>query len=150
MTGTAPPAQNDSRLTGRLATRVVEEASMSAKHLHWRPVLFVVLALAIAPPVSAHAELERSEPQAGATLAETPPDVQLWFDDEPDVTVSRIDMTGPSGKVEMGPVKAMQDKSIISMIPGKLAPGAYKVDWQTAGDDGHISKGTYSFMVHGQ
>jgi methionine-rich copper-binding protein CopC len=30
---------------------------------------------------------------------------------------------------------------------GKLADGQYVVSWQTAGDDGHVSKGDFSFSV---
>ncbi len=111
---------------------------------------FFLLALAAAPLVLAHAALEKSEPKEGAMLTAPPPHVQLWFSETPDAAVSKIEVTGPSGKVELGPVHAMDDKSIMAMIPGKLAPGNYKIAWQTAGDDGHVQKGEISFMVHGE
>ncbi len=82
-------------------------------------------------------------------LSVSPAHVQLWFEQKPDPAVSMIDLTGPSGKVTIGTVHVMDDKSIMADISGALPPGTYKVAWQTAGDDGHVSKGEFSFMVHG-
>jgi methionine-rich copper-binding protein CopC len=125
-----------------------QEDSMKAKDLPWYPIVLVLLALAAAPAVSGHTKLEKSEPKDGAMLTTPPPSIQLWFDEKLDLAVSKIEVTGASGKVEVGPVHSMEEKSIMAMIPGKLTPGTYKVSWQTAGDDGHVQKGEFSFMVH--
>ena len=97
--------------------------------------------------VIAHAKLQKSEPAAGAALTQAPKQIQLWFNEKLDVAVSKIDVRGPSGKVELGPARAMGDKSLLAAIGSKLADGAYTVSWQAAGDDGHMAKGDFTFTV---
>ena len=46
-----------------------------------------------------------------------------WFEQKPDPAVSMIDLTGPSGKVTIGTVHVMDDKSIMADISGALPPG---------------------------
>jgi methionine-rich copper-binding protein CopC len=100
-----------------------------------------------APLLRAHAALERTDPKDGAMLTASPAYVQLWFSEKPDLALSSIEVTGPSGKVALGPVYAI-DKALGATVKGDLAPASYKVAWQTAGDDGHVQKGEFSFMVH--
>ncbi len=107
-----------------------------------------VMVLGLATILQAHNKLNRTEPKDGAMLGAPPAHVQLWFEEKPDPAVSMLELTGPSGKVALGPVHVMDDKSLMADISGTLAPGTYKVSWQTAGDDGHVSKGEFSFMVH--
>jgi methionine-rich copper-binding protein CopC len=47
----------------------------------------------------------------------------------------------------MGPIHSLPDKSLVADFKGKLSNGQYVVNWQTAGDDGHVSKGQFSFTV---
>jgi methionine-rich copper-binding protein CopC len=109
--------------------------------------LVSVLLLSLTGLAHAHAKLEKSEPASGATLTVTPKHVQLWFNEALDVAVSRVELTSSAGKVELGPVHTMGDKSLMAVISGKVADGAYTVSWQTAGDDGHVVKGDYTFTL---
>jgi copper resistance protein C len=106
-----------------------------------------VLAGAFAMLALAHNRLMKTEPAAGAVLNASPSHVKMWFEEKPDLTVSKVAVQGPSGIVEMGLPHANGEKSIAADFKGKLADGQYVVKWQTAGDDGHVSKGDFNFSV---
>ena len=105
------------------------------------------LVVACSVLIHAHAKLEKTEPAAGATLSAVPPHVQMWFDEALDVKVSKISLTGPSGKVALGATHSMGDKTLMADIKGNMPDGAYTVDFQTAGDDGHLQKGKFAFTL---
>jgi methionine-rich copper-binding protein CopC len=110
-------------------------------------VLAVVAALALSVWVQAHTKLEKSVPADGATVTTPPTSVQLFFNEKPDLKVSKVEITGPSGKVELGPAHSMADKDIMAPVKGTLGNGKYTVAWQAAGTDGHVQKGEFSFTV---
>lgn len=95
----------------------------------------------------AHNKFMKSEPANGAMLKTSPARVEMWFEEKPDLTVSRIVVKGPAGDIAIGPVRASGEKSIAADFKGGLADGEYVVSWQTAGDDSHVSKGQFSFSV---
>jgi methionine-rich copper-binding protein CopC len=107
----------------------------------------VLLAGAFATLALAHNKLLKSAPAAGAALNASPARVEMWFAEKPDLTVSKIAVKGPAGAVETGPAHANAETSIVADFKGKLADGRYIVSWQTAGDDGHMSKGDFSFSL---
>jgi copper resistance protein C len=128
---------------------------MNVKLSRWRGLLAVLgLAALVAGPFSgralAHNRLLKTEPAAQAALKATPARVTFWFFEKPDLTVTKIAVKGPAGAVETGPAHAVSEKVIAADFKGKLAAGQYTVSWQTAGDDGHISKGDFSFSVAAQ
>lgn len=107
----------------------------------------VLFAGAFATLALAHNKLVKSAPDAGAALNASPARVELWFAEKPDVAVSKILVKGPAGPVEMGPLHAHAPASIAADFKGKLADGQYAVSWQTAGDDGHVAKGDFTFSL---
>jgi methionine-rich copper-binding protein CopC len=120
---------------------------MKSRYWASRAVLAVVAVLALSVWVQAHTKLEKSVPADGATLTSAPTSIQLFFNEKPDLKVSKVEITGPSGKVELGPAHSMADKDIMAPVKGTLANGKYTVAWQTAGDDGHVRKGEFSFTI---
>lgn len=98
----------------------------------------------------AHNRLLKTEPPAQAALKTAPMRIQFWFFEKPDLAITKITVKGPAGAVDVGPAHAVSEKVIAADFKGKLAAGAYTVNWQTAGDDGHISKGVFSFTVAAQ
>lgn len=112
-----------------------------------RALMVVVAALIVTAVAQAHTKLEKSEPADGATLSAAPAMVHLFFNEKPDLKVSKVTVTGPSGNVELGPAHSMAEKDIMAGIKGSLANGKYTVSWQTAGKDGHVIKGAFSFTV---
>jgi hypothetical protein len=98
----------------------------------------------------AHNALLKTDPVAHAALKAAPARVQFWFGEKPDLTVTKIVVKGPSGVVETSPAHPVSEKVLAVDFKGKLAAGQYTVDWQTAGDDSHISKGEFTFTVAAQ
>jgi methionine-rich copper-binding protein CopC len=107
----------------------------------------VLIAGVFATLALAHNKLLKSAPNAGATLKTSPARVEMWFAEKPDLAVTKIAVKGPAGPVETGPLHANAATSIAADFKGKLADGLYLVSWQTAGDDGHVAKGDFSFTV---
>ena len=124
---------------------------MNAKHVRTVRVARWLMALAaavvLATSVQAHTKLEKSEPADGATVSRAPTMVHLFFNEKPDLKVSKVTLVGPSGNVELGPAHSMAEKDIMAAITGAVANGKYTVNWQTAGKDGHVQKGAFSFTV---
>lgn len=126
---------------------------------YWRKsaiaAVFVLglIAVALGPfagLASAHNRLLKTEPAAQAAVKASPARVTFWFVEKPDLTVTKVAVKGPAGPVGVAPAHAVSEKVIAADFKSKLAPGQYTVDWQTAGDDGHISKGEFSFSVAAQ
>jgi methionine-rich copper-binding protein CopC len=112
-----------------------------------RIIFFSGLLLLLTAVPQAHTALTKSEPAAGKTVTAAPKQIQLWFNEKIDVALSKIELTGPSGKVDLTAAHAMGDKSLMAGISGKVAEGSYTIAWQTAGDDGHVVKGNVKFTL---
>ncbi len=56
-------------------------------------------------------------------------------------------LTGPGGAVTLGAARAGTEQSLVVPVESTLAPGAYRIAWKTAGDDGHVVKGNIAFSV---
>jgi methionine-rich copper-binding protein CopC len=108
-------------------------------------VALVSVTLGVA--VQAHAKLLKTSPADKATVAKAPTSVQLWFNEAIDVKLSKVEVTGPDGKIALGVVHAMEPKQLMGPITGKMTNGVYAVNWQTAGDDGHVQKGSFTFTL---
>jgi hypothetical protein len=112
---------------------------------------FALVGIALAAVLQAHMKVEKTEPANGATLSAPPPHVQLWLTQKPDMTVTKLELIGASGKVTLGPAHVMSEKTVMAAVTGKMGDGKYTVNWQTAGDDGHVQKGTLAFTIkHGE
>ena len=121
---------------------------MNRNFFRFRNVVAAVLvAGALATLAFAHNKLMKSVPAAGASLKTSPAHVEMWFDEKPDPAVTKIAVKGPAGAVGIGSPHAGSDKSIVADFKGTLPAGQYSVSWQTAGDDGHMSKGDFGFSV---
>ena len=106
----------------------------------------MIVVMAAVSVVSAHMALKKSMPEEGVVLTTPPDQVQLWFTQEPDPAVSNVSLGGPSGDVEIGETKVAAEKSVVASVPA-LGSGTYVVSWRTAGDDGHVQRGEFSFTV---
>lgn len=106
-----------------------------------------VLALSLGVGLAAHTKLLRSEPAANSTVGAPPAHVQLWFNEAPDLKVSKIEIAGPSGKLELDAAHVMDAKSVMAAIKGDVPDGKYTTSWRTAGKDGHVIKGEFVFTV---
>jgi copper resistance protein C len=107
----------------------------------------VIVGVACAAVLHAHMKVEKTEPADGATLAAAPAHVQLFLTEKPDLKVTKVELAGASGKVTLGPAHMMGEKTLMAAVTGKMAQGKYTVSWQTAGNDGHLQKGSFAFTL---
>lgn len=111
------------------------------------PLALILAVVFGASWLQAHTKLEKSEPAADATVSAPVKQVQIWFNEKLDAKVSKITLTGPAGAVKTGAVSVKEEKSIAASVDADTPNGKYTVAWQTAGGDGHVQKGEYSFTV---
>ena len=79
-------------------------------------------------------------------IQESPKIIQPWFSQSTELSVSNVGLEGPSGSVDLGDVQGTDDPtSFKATVPNSLGEGEYQVSWRTAGDDGHVLRGEYSF-----
>ena len=109
-------------------------------------VVALALFLASSSRLDAHMKVEKTEPAASAVVEAPLPHVQVFFSEAPDLSVSTLEIKGPSDKTHLVLLHVM-DKSLMAMVEGGMPDGAYTVSWQSAGPDGHIQKGDFSFTV---
>jgi copper transport protein len=98
----------------------------------------------------AHAGLQRSDPVAGATLGATPSVVRLTFSEQPQASLSEMQLLGANGAaVDTGPLRRVgaDPLSLDARVP-RLAKGVYTVNWRiVSAVDGHSTSGAYAFGV---
>jgi len=96
-----------------------------------------------------HLHLTASSPDKGESVTEVPTAIRLWFNQEPELKLSRIKVESARGDtIAMGKVVATDDpKSFAAPITGTLEVGVYTVKWVTGSPDGHAVRGTFVFTV---
>lgn len=112
-------------------------------------VLMLVL-LALPAPVYAHAQLVRSDPPAGAVLAQAPRAIVLEYTEALDPASTRVVLLDADGQVVApGPGEIAADApELLRLSLGSLPDGAYNAVWQArSAIDGHVTNGTLSFAV---
>lgn len=108
--------------------------------------LTVLLAMLVATAVYAHLEVDKTMPADGATVAKLDM-LRVWFNQEPDVALSKLELEGPNGSIDVENVHSMGEKDLMGQVMGKVGSGKYTAKWQTAGHDGHVQKGEWTFTV---
>jgi methionine-rich copper-binding protein CopC len=97
----------------------------------------------------AHARLQACAPADGAAVTAAPTQLRLKYNEPVEVAMSTVKITGPgdtavvTGKIAADP---SDDAALVQALP-KLAPGEYRVQWNTMGHDGHHTKGEIHFTV---
>ena len=115
------------------------------------PVIAVAAALSFAFAATAafaHADLEKSTPAAGATVA-SPTELRLEFEEGVEPKFTGLTLTGPAGKAELGAAtyEGAEKNVLVVPVAKPLAPGAYTVKWHNVSTDSHRSQGTFHFSV---
>jgi copper transport protein len=114
-----------------------------------RAVAALLLLAAFPAPALAHAHLERTSPDRGARLTIAPRELVLTFSEAPTLGMSALRLLGPdSAAIALGTLgHSGGPRTLSATITGPLAAGKYTVLWQTAGDDGHVQHGSYTFVI---
>jgi methionine-rich copper-binding protein CopC len=114
-----------------------------------RIALGVCLTASVSGVALAHAKLVSADPKAGGAAEGQPGNIDLNFSEAVSAKLTKAAVTDASGKTVAS--SSMLDKSgkaLMVMFKAPLKAGAYKVTWRAvSSDDGHPSKGAYSFTV---
>jgi copper resistance protein C len=104
-------------------------------------------ALAAGPCLS-HAKLQSSTTADNAQLTQAPKTLTLNFSEA--AQLARLVVVGDGKEISIPIDKtAKASQSFTLPLPG-LVPGKYTVQWTAvAADDGHVTKGTFSFSIAG-
>ena len=98
--------------------------------------------------VSAHLTVTRTMPADESTVSAPPERVQVWFSQAASPRLSRLELRGPGGDVALGEIEVdSKERSISAALAAPLMPGRYEAAWRTAGDDGHVMRGTFTFTL---
>lgn len=115
--------------------------------------LFLILLLYSAwavTPVLAHAVLLRSNPQANAVLAQPPVQIELFFSESVEATLSTIKVFNMGGvEVDVGDVRVdASDPTRMTVSLHTIGDGIYTVTWKAVSAiDGHQTAGSFPFAV---
>jgi copper resistance protein C len=102
----------------------------------------------LAEPCFAHAKLLNSSPADQAQLTAVPKSLTLNFNEAAQLAVLKLVREGMEISLPIDK-KAEASRSFTLPLPA-LVPGAYTVQWTAvAADDGHVTKGTFSFSIVG-
>lgn len=114
----------------------------------WGMAFMAVLG-AFTATVKAHLSVVRTVPADASNVPVSPERMQVWFNQQPSPRISRLELRGPNEQeVEIGKLEVhTEDRSISAAVTAPLPPGKYAVTWRSAGDDGHVMRGTYTFFV---
>lgn len=110
----------------------------------------VLLALLFPLTGSAHAYIVSSSPASGQTLAESPAEVLLEFNEPIDASFIELNVTGQTGEsVNKGkPVlNPNHPERLTAALKPMLPEGVYTAHWRVISGDGHPISGTVSFLV---
>lgn len=113
----------------------------------------VLLALSIAGPAAAHADLVTSSPEDGAVLGTPPTTITLTFSEGLDAGKSSFKLLGAGIFAIGGTGKAAEDGADVMTLGAlvqdgrPLGPGVYQVQWTSVAGDGDVLRGTITFTV---
>jgi copper resistance protein C len=110
---------------------------------------FILILLAGAPRVEAHAFLKDADPGVGSVIQTSPSEVRIRFTENIEPAVSSIQIFDASGK-EVDKRDLHLDRSDHAMLRvslPKLGAGTYKVVWRVVSVDTHVTNGNFTFRV---
>ncbi len=127
---------------------------MKTKPGMWRlAVLFGLSAswlLLLCAPALAHARLTETYPTDGDTLAESPEQVQLLFNEPIEAEFEPIEVYDQGGdRVDEDDARVSPNDCRLMVVDlEELPEGSYTIDWRVASADAHPISGTYGFTVN--
>jgi copper resistance protein C len=107
-----------------------------------------VAVMLLAGPAFGHAKLLRSVPAADAQLQAAPTSLTLSFNEK--VRLAVLTLTSGGKIIPVAVDRAAPDAPQVSVSLPALNAGTYQVQWSALStDDGHVTKGTFSFVIVG-
>ena len=106
----------------------------------------LALGLLLLPTAAlAHAHLEKSAPAARANV-KSPRQVVLRFSEALEPAFSGALLLNQDGR-NFSAAPTQVNGPVMTLTPGPLPPGAYRVRWHAVGHDTHRTEGDFSFTV---
>lgn len=105
------------------------------------------LVLLLATAAWADLEASKTSPEDGATLSGPVRTLRVWFNQEPDVPSSKLELEGPAGPMKVEGLHTMGEKDLMARVSGRMPDGSYTARWETVGDDGRMLTGEWTFTV---
>ncbi|MEX2147096.1 MAG: copper resistance CopC family protein [Candidatus Rokuibacteriota bacterium] len=104
--------------------------------------------LFVTSPGLAHSLLLESSPAAEATLAASPAQLRLRFNNRIEKRLSRITLLDERGTPQALTIAVADGgaERLTAAVP-PLAPGAYRVEWHVLSSDGHVVSGSFGFRL---
>lgn len=115
----------------------------------WIVGLILVAALLPSAPASAHATLLFTSPAVDGAVPDSPPVVQLVFDQSVVASESFLTLKSTNGdRARLGEVEQGEDSSVLrAQVLEQLPSGEYRVEWQVIAQDGDSMLGDFRFVV---
>jgi methionine-rich copper-binding protein CopC len=116
---------------------------------HIPAIIAFTTAALVSVAALAHAFLDHALPAVGATVAQAPTEVTLWFTQGLEVAFSGVEVTNSAGqRLDTGQVTLDPKDPQELHVPLKpLQPGEYKVTWHVLSVDTHRTIGDFSFTI---
>lgn len=105
-----------------------------------------VTLVVVAGPAAAHNVLLSTDPASGTTVERVPSAVVLTFDNPAIAMGTQLVVTGPSGQVQQGAARLV-DNTVSQDLQGGAPAGTYTVQWRVTSIDGHPVGGTFTFTA---
>jgi copper resistance protein C len=111
--------------------------------------LLLIVILALPMPVFAHAIMVKSQPVADSTIAESPKQVDVWFNDKVGSEYKALAVIDSAGKRVDNKDAAQEifDQSHLYVTIPQLPPGTYNVRYRVVSLDTHIVTGKFKFTI---
>lgn len=143
------PSPHESPVSLSISSLIPRALRGARRHAALLAVTVVAL-LARATDAEAHGALKSSTPKSGAALDTVPKDIRLEFSESVVLRQTKIVLIGPNGTpVALNALAFGDDKQkvVVATPAVSLAAGGYEVRWQTAGADGHPTRGRFPFTI---
>lgn len=105
------------------------------------------LVLLLAAAAWVDLEASKTSPEDGATLSGPVRTLRVWFNQEPVLPQSKLELEGPAGPMKVEGLHTMGEKDLMARVSGRMPDGSYTARWRTAGDDGQVLTGEWTFTV---
>ena len=111
-------------------------------------LLSLTVSISLAARSERHLELLSSTPKKDQTVASAPLDIALIFSESVDSARTTVALQGPSGAVEVAPIR-LQDEGLVVLakVVGPAPAGSYTVSWGAAAPGEDPIKGSFRYTL---
>jgi methionine-rich copper-binding protein CopC len=109
----------------------------------------VLLCVALAATVKAHAFLDHASPGVGSRVHGSPAEIRVWFTEKLEAAFSKLQVFDEAGQEVDRRNQRLDphDAAVLVVGVSPLNPGVYKVVWRAVSVDTHTTEGSFKFEV---